>query len=138
MTSSKLAGGCLCGAVRYECHAAPVFSGNCHCRDCQKTSGGAFVPAMMFPAPAVQIVGEPKYFETRGDSGRLMKRGFCSTCGSQMFALLEALPGLIGIRAGTLDEPSCFAPLMDFYVSSAQPWDPMNPALRKCQRAPEF
>ena len=47
---SKYAGGCLCGAVRYATNAEPVFAGNCHCKDCQRSSGGAFVPAMLFSA----------------------------------------------------------------------------------------
>ena len=41
-------GGCLCGAVRYECTADAIFMGNCHCRDCQKASGGAYEAASAF------------------------------------------------------------------------------------------
>ena len=133
----KYAGRCLCGAISYECHAEPLFSGNCHCRDCQRTSGGAFAPAMMFPKSAVQITGTPTYFEARADSGRRIERGFCSTCGSQLFAILEMLPGALGVRAGTLDDASKFRPSMDFWVSSAQHWGAMDPELRKCARAPE-
>lgn len=92
---------------------------------------------MMFPVTAVQITGTPTYFEWKGDSGRRIERGFCKTCGSQLFAILEAFPNLMGVRAGTLDAPSLYQPVMDFYVSSAQPWDVMNPELRKCRRAPE-
>jgi hypothetical protein len=76
-------------------------------------------------------------FEWHGDSGRKIERGFCAKCGSNLFAKLERIPNGIGIRAGTLDDPSQYAPLMDFYVSSAQPWDTLNPELRKCQRSPE-
>jgi len=43
--STSLTGGCQCGAVRYECSVEPLFTGNCHCRDCQKATGGAYVPA---------------------------------------------------------------------------------------------
>jgi hypothetical protein len=39
-------GGCMCGAVRYECTATPMFMGNCHCRDCQRASGGTYAPAI--------------------------------------------------------------------------------------------
>ena len=92
---------------------------------------------MMFPVNAVHVSGEPTYFDVKGDSGRRMTRGFCQTCGSQLFALLEALPNALGIRAGTLDDPSLFSPTMDFYASSAAPWDVMNGELRKCARAPE-
>jgi hypothetical protein len=55
--SSSMAGGCQCGAVRYECAAEPLFTGKCHCRGCQKATGGAYVPAW-----SVKIIGEVKYY----------------------------------------------------------------------------
>lgn len=134
--SPKYTGGCLCGAIRYESNAEPIFQGNCHCRDCQRTSGSPYVPAMLLPESAVHIQGEPSYFESRADSGGRVKRGFCPTCGSQLFASFENLPGALGVRAGTLDEPTRFSPRMDMYVSSAASWDVMNPELPKHERAP--
>jgi hypothetical protein len=134
--SQPLTGGCLCGAVCYTCHAEPVFSGNCHCRDCQRSSGGAFAPAMYFPEPAVTITGELKTWEATADSGNKVWRSFCPGCGSQLFSKLELLPGLIGLRAGTLDDASAFRPTLDFYTASAASWDCMNPDLPKFERAP--
>lgn len=131
-----LTGGCLCGAIRYECQGEPVFSGNCHCRDCQRTSGGAFTPAMFFPEAAVKIGGETKSYEATADSGNKIWRQFCPNCGSQLFSKLQMLPGMIGLRAGTLDDPSAFQPTMDIYTSSAPCWDVMNSALPKFGRAP--
>ena len=58
--STAINGGCLCGAVRYECNAEPLFTGNCHCRDCQRASGGAYSPAMGVPTDALKITGEVK------------------------------------------------------------------------------
>lgn len=132
----KYSGGCLCGDVRYAIDAEAAFSGNCHCTDCQRTSGGPYAPVMMFPSQAVTITGEPQYFESKGDSGSIIERGFCRTCGSQLFLKLEAIPRLLGVRAGSLDDPSLFQPGMDFYVSSAQPWDHMDPALPKRALSP--
>jgi hypothetical protein len=134
--ASKYTGKCLCGEVRYAIDAEPVFSGNCHCKDCQRSSGGAFTPAMMFPEVAVAIAGNPKYFKSEADSGRFIERGFCSNCGSQLFTKLEMMPGVLGVKAGTLDDPAKFNPILDFYVASAQAWDHMNPALPKRQRSP--
>jgi len=124
-------GRCLCGAVSYSSTVAPVFAGNCHCKDCQRASGGPYTPALMFPAAAVQIRGTPRYFASRGDSGRTIERGFCPDCGSQLFSRLEGLPGMLGVRAGTLDDAAQFKPQLDFYVASAQPWDHMDPELPK-------
>ena len=56
--ATPFTGGCACGAVRYECAAEPVMTGNCHCRDCQKATGGAFVPALAVPTAALKITGE--------------------------------------------------------------------------------
>ncbi len=68
--STSLTGACQCGAVRYECAAEPLFTGNCHCRDCQRATGGAYVPAFAVPAQALKITGEVKYYESRSDSGQ--------------------------------------------------------------------
>ena len=45
-------GGCLCGAVRYESSAEPVITGNCHCRDCQRYTGGGSMPGLALPQDA--------------------------------------------------------------------------------------
>ena len=45
--ATRFTGGCMCGAVRYECATEPVISGNCHCRDCQRAGGGGFVSVLL-------------------------------------------------------------------------------------------
>ncbi|MDN4059763.1 GFA family protein [Massilia sp. YIM B02769] len=131
-----LSGGCLCGAVRFEASAEPVFSGNCHCRDCQRSSGSAFTPAIFVQSDQVHIQGTVKYFESRADSGNAISRGFCPECGSQLFAKLQMMPGVLGLRAGTLDTPESFRPTLDMYTASAAHWDHMDPALPKFREAP--
>ena len=128
---SKYSGRCLCGEISYSVDVEPLFTGNCHCKDCQRTSGGAFVPAMLFPEKSVAICGEAKYFESKADSGNIHKRAFCSNCGSQLFAKFNNMPGILGIKAGTLNDSSNYAPKLDFYVASAAAWDHMNPQLPK-------
>ena len=128
---SKYSGRCLCGKISYSVDAEPLFTGNCHCKDCQRSSGSAFIPAILFLEKSVSILGEAKYFESTSDSGNIHKRGFCSNCGSQLFAKFSTMPGMLGIKAGTLDHPSNYVPKLDFYVASAAPWDFMNPELPK-------
>jgi hypothetical protein len=134
MASTK--GGCMCGAVRYECAADPIFMGNCHCRDCQQSTGGAYTPAIGVPRGAVKITGDVRYFESKADSGSMAKRGFCPNCGSRLFSMPPFAPDLMVITAGSLDDPSIFKPGMDIYTSSAQPWDQMNSALPKFPKMP--
>ncbi|KAB8335412.1 GFA family protein [Scytonema tolypothrichoides VB-61278] len=131
----KFTGGCLCGSVRYECSAEPLTMGNCHCRDCQRATGSAYASALLVPQCAVTITGDVKYYDVIGDSGNLVGRGFCPNCGSRLFSK-PPIPGLLGIMAGSLDDPSWFRPTMDLYALSAQPWDYMNPDLPKFDKMP--
>jgi hypothetical protein len=94
------------------------------------------VPALFVPETSITISGEVTYYESTADSGRKISRGFCPKCGSQLFAKLEMLPDIIGIRAGTLDDPSLFNPGVDIFTSSAAHWDFMNPDIPKYQREP--
>jgi len=134
--STNYTGGCLCGAVRYECTAEPIFMGNCHCRDCQKASGSGYEAAIGVPAPALKITGNVKYHDIKADSGSMVSRGFCPECGSRLFGKTSGMPQLAIVMAGSLDDPKQFQPGMDVYTSSAQPWDHMNPALPKFLKMP--
>jgi len=131
-------GGCACGAVRYECSAEPIRMLQCHCRDCQRSSGGAGVSAVVVPAGALKVVkGTPRYYATSSARGGSIHRGFCTDCGSPVLAKFDAAPELMGIRAGSLDDPGWFHPSLDMWTSDAQPWDFMNPDLPKFAEYPQ-
>ncbi|MDR0479758.1 MAG: GFA family protein [Burkholderiaceae bacterium] len=132
----NLSGSCCCGAVTYACSSAPLFTGNCHCRDCQKTSGSAYAPTFFVPEEAITIRGEVKWYERLGDSGKPISRGFCPHCGSQLFGKPSVMPGVLAVRAGTLDDPEQFKPQINIYTRSAPSWDFMDPALPKFPAAP--
>ena len=129
--NAKYSGQCLCGEISYSVYNDPVFTGNCHCKDCQRSSGSAFIPAMIFHEKDVVVSGEARYFESQVDSGNIHKRGFCPNCGSQLFAQFSNMPGLLGVKAGTLNDSSSYIPRLDFHVGSAALWDFMNPDLPK-------
>jgi hypothetical protein len=136
--TTRFAGGCTCGAVRYECSAKPVMAFNCHCRDCQRATGGGYVPALIVRRDAMTVTGEVRYFGVKGDSGQILSRGFCPTCGSRLFGKPDFKPELMAIMAGTLDDPSMHKPAMNIYATSAQPWDYMDPVLPKIPKAPQL
>jgi hypothetical protein len=115
-------GGCLCGRVRYTTEAEPAFTGICHCRDCQRTTGSAFSTEIAFPTAAVQLTGALTTYVKTGDSGRSTTRAFCPTCGSSVTVEVEAMPGLLLIAAGTLDDPTVVRPGAELFCASAQPW----------------
>jgi hypothetical protein len=123
-------GGCTCGAVRYECSAAPVASFNCHCRDCQRASGSAFAALLFVPKAAFLFSkGEARFHNVTGDSGNVVSRGFCPNCGSPVVAHTAGHPERFAIQAASLDDPSVFRPAMNTWTSSAQLWDGIDSAL---------
>ena len=120
-----ITGGCACGAVRYVVSAEPVLMLNCHCRDCQRATGGAYAPVVVVPRTAVQITGELRYYNVTGESGGVVERGFCPNCGSRVAGLLGRIPDIVGLLAGSLDDPSLHRPTVDIFTASAHPWDHM-------------
>jgi hypothetical protein len=134
--AQKISGGSACGAIHYECNADPVVMLNCHCRDCQRASGSAYAAVVAGPKNAVQMRGEPRYYKVVGKAGKAIERGFCPTCGNQVTVKLERLPDVLGLQAGSLDDPSIYRPMMDAFTSSAQPWDHMNPNIQKHTQGP--
>jgi hypothetical protein len=130
-------GGCLCGAIRYESSGEPVFALQCHCRDCQRQSGSAYVAAVRVPAAEFRITrGAPKRYVARSDAGNEIGRFFCGDCGSPLYVQVSTRSDIVGLRVGTLDDPSTFHADADIFVKSAQPWDHMNPALAKYDTYP--
>jgi hypothetical protein len=137
--NQPITGGCACDAIRYECTAEPFIMLNCHCRDCQRASGGAFASGALVPQDSFKFTkGEPRYYLTLSDAGGRHKRGFCPQCGSRLTAAEnpEANKGFIGIAAASLDDPSWFKPEMDIWTADAQPWDQMDPKLPKYDKYP--
>ncbi len=135
---APFAGGCACGAIRYDCAADPLYMGNCHCRDCQRATGSAYFAAVGVAKTAFRLLaGMPKYYEKQADSGHTMRRAFCPECGSPVFLTNAARPELVVLYAASLDDPSWVRPARDIYTASAQPWDAMDPALPKFPQMPQ-
>ena len=127
-----ITGGCLCGAVRFESSAAPVFMLKCHCRDCQQVSGGPYAPAVIFPFAAFRLThGEIQKYATQSDKGGQNLRGFCAKCGSRLTGAESPEKGIIGVVASALDDPSIFQPSIEIYLDDAHPWDIPDPATQK-------
>ncbi|NVO25105.1 GFA family protein [Donghicola mangrovi] len=102
-------GSCLCGGVRYQVEGpmGPTFG--CHCSQCRKTSGN-FVTAFFAPRNGVTIHGEVRWYQSSA-TGR---RGFCPTCGGQMF--WDGGHPDLEIHAGSLDGD---APKLAYHIYCA-------------------
>lgn len=124
-------GGCLCGAVRYDCAEAPLMMGTCHCRDCQRNSGSAFATLMIFKNETVTVTGEGMaHYTHKGGSGQSVDRCFCSKCGSPVSAFYEVTPDFTVVFAGTLDDPSVVKPQWNIYTAGKQPWVELSPHVK--------
>jgi hypothetical protein len=108
-------GGCLCGDVRYSASGEPAVTSICHCRDCQRRTGSAFVEVVAVPKEAFSVQGRLQTFTNTGDSGRKLDRKFCPRCGSAVFVEAEGFPGMALIMGGTLNDTSWPKPTMALF-----------------------
>jgi hypothetical protein len=103
---TPLAGGCQCGAVRYEISGEPVSLYVCHCRECQKQSSSAFGISVIVKRSDFQLTqGEVKVWSRATDSGRTLACAFCPACGSRVWHEAVGAAETISVKGGSLDAP---------------------------------
>ncbi len=121
--SNSLAGGCACGALRYRLASQPMFVHCCHCKDCQRQTGSAFVlNALIETARVERLAGETRGLPVPTDSGRPHEIHRCPICQTAVWSHYGGRPALSFVRVGTLDEPSALPPDVHIYVRSKLPW----------------
>jgi hypothetical protein len=126
--SESLQGGCACGAVRYRMSGPPMFVHCCHCRDCQRQTGSAFVINALYEAARVELLSAPPArFEMPTDSGRPHGVYRCPTCGTALWSEYGGVDKVRFMRVGTLDDPGAIAPTVHIYTRSKQPWVGLPP-----------
>jgi hypothetical protein len=117
-----ITGGCFCGAVRYRVTSAPVVTRVCWCRACQYFGAGSGTVNTCFARADMTIEGQLTNFRNVADSGNVMNRRFCATCGTPVFSEAEARPHLIFVRSGTLDDPDVASPAVTIWTAAAPSW----------------
>src|SRR3954453_8341005 len=119
-----LEGGCSCGALRYRLTASPLIVHACHCRDCQRLTGSAFVINMWIERQFVETgSAAPQSCTLAGGSGQAHEVFFCGTCGADVWSRYQAAPGdTLFVRAGTLDNPAAVTPQVHIFTRSKLPW----------------
>ena len=134
--SETIAGGCLCGEIRYECQEEPASCFICHCTDCQQFSGSVFSTALIFRKESFRILsGTPTKFAVTAESGKKVEREFCSKCGASLFEVLEKRPDFIGVAAGSLDDKSVFKPARHVWTKSQVTTIQVNDDLPKFEKS---
>jgi hypothetical protein len=133
----NLNGGCLCESIRYSCDAEPALTAICHCPHCQKQTSSPFSLVVAVPRGTLKIAGQTlKTFDDVGESGLPVQRKFCGTCGSPIVSILDAMPDLEFIKAGTLDDTSWLIPTMEVWCATAQPWVKIDQSRQLMDRNP--
>ena len=119
---SPTEGGCSCGAVRYRLLSEPLFTHCCHCLNCQRQTGSAFVINLLIETDRVELVaGVPQPVDAPRDDGSTQRIFRCPTCQVAVYSQYGR-PEVRFVRAGTLDDPSHVAPDVHIFTRSKLSW----------------
>jgi hypothetical protein len=115
-------GGCACGAVRYRLTSEPLFVHCCHCLNCQRQTGSAFVINLLIEADRVELLaGEPQAVDVPRDDGSMQRIFRCPTCQVAVYSEYTR-PEVLFVRGGTLDEPRDVTPDVHIFTKSKVDW----------------
>jgi hypothetical protein len=120
--SAQPEGGCACGAVRYRLLSEPLFVHCCHCLNCQRQTGSAFVINLLIEPERVEILAAaPEPVDIAPDGGSWQRIFRCPRCQIAVFSEYTS-PGVWFVRGGTLDDPTGVAPDVHIYTRSKVGW----------------
>ena len=115
------AGSCLCGGIKFEIDQEIGPIQICHCVQCRKAQGSAIVTNAPVQEENFRIVmGGDLIASFESSPGK--QRCFCKNCGSPIFSKTVKLPGVVRIRAGTLEGDIDTKPLAHFFVAHKANW----------------
>ena len=133
---SIFTGSCLCGSVNYKSNSGPLVIQNCHCDQCRKATGSVYLTNLFIKEENFEITGEVNNYTHLSDAGNSMTKYFCPKCGSQVFGKNSGRPGIITIRAGTVNEKDIIKPIRNLFLKSKVPSTPINSNLEACEGMP--
>lgn len=120
---TTLEGGCACGHVRYRLRSAPMFVHCCHCRECQRQTGSAFVVNALIETDCVErLAGDTEAVPVPGESGTPQIVHRCPVCKIALWSHYGGRLLLSFVRVGALDEPAALPPDVHIYTRSKLPW----------------
>ncbi|MEE9452770.1 MAG: GFA family protein [Paracoccaceae bacterium] len=120
-------GGCLCGAVKYTVNRPLRAVVNCHCGQCRKTSGH-YVAATSVARDQIDITGAVTWYQ----SSATARRGFCATCGANLF--WDGAGKNLSIFAGTLDGATRLQTVGNIYVADKGDYYEITDGLPQAQK----
>jgi hypothetical protein len=108
--------------VRYRLASEPLCVHCCHCLNCQRQTGSAFVINVLIEAEAVGLLtGAPCVVDAPRDDGTVQRIHRCPSCQVAVFSEY-GWPEISFVRAGTLDDPSLVTPDVHIFTRSKVPW----------------
>jgi hypothetical protein len=120
--SGEREGRCSCGEVRYRLASEPLFVHCCHCLNCQRQTGSAFVINLLIETDRVELLaGEPEPVSVSRSGGKRQKIWRCPRCQTAVYSQYTT-PRIRFVRAGTLDDPASVAPDVHIFTRSKLPW----------------
>ena len=126
--NTDLVGGCGCGALRYRLKARPMIVHCCHCKDCQRQTGTAFVINAIIERDNIEIEqGSTVVCTMPTDSGRPHDLCRCRYCGITVWSDYGRRKTMLFVRVGTLDEPASLPPDVHIFTRSKLDWVGLPP-----------
>ena len=129
-------GKCLCGAVTIAMTGQPLGVVQCWCRQCQTLAAGGPAHNAIFKSEDVTITGPLGCCSYIAASGNTPTTHFCASCGTQIYGQSSAVPQLVAVRLGTLDQPHGLKPHVAIWTSEAPKWAVIDPALEQFTEQP--
>jgi hypothetical protein len=114
-----LAGKCFCGAVQYTVADEFLYSANCHCSDCRRTTGSAFKPFAGIEREKLTVTQGADKIMIYGDDDA--NNTHCKQCGSPLYSVVRA-GAFIHVAMGTLIDGPTIRPTKHIFVGSKAPW----------------
>jgi hypothetical protein len=114
-----LAGGCCCGAVRYEVADEFRYAANCHCSNCRRTTGSAFKPFAGIERGKLRVTQGAGRLTAYGEGNGHDAR--CGACGSLLYSVVRE-GAFVHVAMGSLIDAPGIRPDRHIFVGSKAPW----------------
>ena len=115
----KVAGHCLCRAIKYEYEGEPNWTLYCHCESCRRAASSPVVTWISVPRASFQFTeGSPRYYRSSVHANR----AFCGDCGSPLTYENDHLPDEVHLYATSLVDPSGVTASRHVYVEEQLDW----------------